>query len=642
MINANTTFGRYHIIRPLGEGGMAAVYLARDPKLDRMVALKVPNLAGGNPQVLARFRIEATAVARLEDPTIVPLYEYGDQGGQPYLVMRYMPGGSLADRIGRRVASLPEAVSVIDRIAAGLDYAHAHGVIHRDVKPGNILFDDSGAAYLADFGIARVNAAEGHKTVRGVTKAGLVPGTVDYMSPEQALGRPLDGRSDIYSLGVVLYEMLAGDIPFRADSQLQQAIQHVSAPIPSLRARRPDLPPPIQTVVERALAKDPAARYPTAGALAADLRRLARGQTPAGATHSQGKPGGVPAWLWAVGALAVIALVFFLLSSGGDPPATSQRPRIPAATPGGQTAATSPAQDDGVQAAGNPGPAENLTLSGGEGETQLAVSLPTSTPAPRASPSSLPATQPPATQPPTTAPDRGPEALTIGRTALGTPVQAVRFGAGPNAVFFIGGLHAGYSPGSVALANLAVGYFTDRPELIPEAVTLYVVISASPDTPNDPGELPGRLNSNGVDANRNWDCRWARDAKWRNQVIPGSGGTGPFSEPEVRALADFLLAEGAAAVVFWEARAPDGLVSPGNCGTRTAVSGPLATIYGAAAGYGIADFETLTDQELNGDGTNWLDSIGIPAISVLLPSYNASDWEANLQGMLAVLEAHVR
>jgi hypothetical protein len=225
---------------------------------------------------------------------------------------------------------------------------------------------------------------------------------------------------------------------------------------------------------------------------------------------------------------------------------------------------------------------------------------------------------------------------------LGTPVEAVRFGDGENTVIFIGGLHAGFTPGTVVLANQAVVYFIDHPELIPAGVTLTIVLSASPDSPHAPGELAGRLNSNGVDPNRNWDCRWKKDAKWRNQVIPGSGGAEPFSEPEVRALADFIRDEGADAVVFWEALYTGGLVSPGNCFDRTEVSGELATRYGLAAGYAIADFEGETDLELNGDGTNWLDSIGIPAIAVLLPEYDTTDWQANLDGMLAVLEAYGR
>lgn len=230
------------------------------------------------------------------------------------------------------------------------------------------------------------------------------------------------------------------------------------------------------------------------------------------------------------------------------------------------------------------------------------------------------------------------QSLVVGYTNNGTPVEAVRFGDGDRPVVFVGGMHAGFAPSTVTLAHEAIAYFTANPDAIPDKITLYIVISASPDTPFAPGELAGRLNSNRVDANRNWGCRWTKDAKFRGETIPGSGGKSEFSEPEVMALRDFILNRGAIAAVFWEAKTVGGLVSPGSCGKRTAVSSRLASVYGAAAGYRIADFESLTNQELNGDSTNWLDSIGVPAISILLPSYESTDWNNNLNGMLAVLE----
>jgi eukaryotic-like serine/threonine-protein kinase len=232
------------------------------------------------------------------------------------------------------------------------------------------------------------------------------------------------------------------------------------------------------------------------------------------------------------------------------------------------------------------------------------------------------------------------ETQIIGQSVNNREIEAVRFGNGPNVVIFIGGLHAGAAPSSVALANRAISHFTNNLGDVPTNVTLYIIPNANPDTPFAPGELDGRLNANNVDINRNWDCRWVEDARWRNEVIPGSGGPAPFSEPETQALADFITGHDAVAVVFWEARATNGLSSPGFCEGRTPVSGSLATTYGQAAGYPIGDFEDLTNQELNGDGTNWLDSQGIPAIAVLLPDYETVDWPSSLAAMRAVLTTH--
>jgi hypothetical protein len=225
----------------------------------------------------------------------------------------------------------------------------------------------------------------------------------------------------------------------------------------------------------------------------------------------------------------------------------------------------------------------------------------------------------------------------IGRSVNQVNIEAVQFGIGPNVVIFIGGLHAGAAPSTVTLANQAIDYFTDTPTAIPAGVTVYVIPNANPDTRLDPGELNGRLNANRVDVNRNWGCRWTEDALWRNNVVPGSGGPEPFSEPETQALRNFISDQEPVAVVFWEARATGGLSSPGWCGGPPSVSQSLANRYGNAAGYNVADFEEFTDQELNGDGTNWLDSEGIPAIAVLLPAYESVDWSNNLNGILAVL-----
>jgi hypothetical protein len=240
---------------------------------------------------------------------------------------------------------------------------------------------------------------------------------------------------------------------------------------------------------------------------------------------------------------------------------------------------------------------------------------------------------------PSSAPSSIPQRTEIGFSADGTPLEAVRFGDGERVVLLIGGLHAGFAPGSVALAEEAIAYFSERPEAIPTAVSLYILPNMNPDSMDTaPGNWAGRLNGNGVDLNRNWDCRWLADPPRNGTPQPGAGGTAPFSEPEVQALLSLIEQTQPEAIVFWQGRATLGLSSPGACSQNSETSRPLAEVYGRASGYAVADFERVVDQVLNGDATNWLDSQGIPAISVLLPTYDESDFEQNLPAIQAVLD----
>jgi len=313
-----TAFGPYSIVMSLGSGGMADVYLARDAKLDRLVAVKAPHRELVTAEIRARFRREAHAAAALEHPAIVPIYDYNESGELPYIVMRYLTGGSLEERIAQQPYPLAAALPILERVAAALDHAHSHGIIHRDVKSANILFDEAGNAYVSDFGIAWM-ARAGDAGTR-LTDTGVVRGTFDYISPEQARGeRELDGRSDLYSLAVVLFEMLTGKVPYQAESGVFVAAQHISAPIPDIRQWRPDLPPAVTAVMRRALAKQRDARYPTGAALLADLRRAAGGgRIATGATAA-----GTPRRLWVAGGLAVLAVALFILwqviGGGGEP-----------------------------------------------------------------------------------------------------------------------------------------------------------------------------------------------------------------------------------------------------------------------------------------------------------------------------------
>lgn len=266
---------RYEVIRELGRGGMATVFYARDPNFKRDVAVKLlPREFLHNPGFRARFEREAQTIAALEHPSIVTVYDFGEDGSRPFLVMRFMAGGSLADRIRRGPLSLAQTATIVEQLGSALDYAHSKGIIHRDLKPANILFDQFGKPYLGDFGIARLS-----QSTNVLTATGSIIGTPEYMSPEQVQGdMELDGRSDIYALGIIMYEMLTGQQPFRADTPAKVMMKHVLESVPNIRVARPDLPPGSETIIARAVAKDRNRRYQSAAQIVADLKRLVSGK----------------------------------------------------------------------------------------------------------------------------------------------------------------------------------------------------------------------------------------------------------------------------------------------------------------------------------------------------------------------------
>src|SRR3954465_12837388 len=259
--------GRYRLEAKLGSGGMSAVYLARDEALDRAVAVKVMHgEMSEQADQLERFRQEARSVAKLSHPNVVAVIDAGEDGGHPYIVFEYVEGETLKQRINREGALPPqEAIAYAIEIARGLSMAHARNMVHRDIKPQNILIDAEGRAKLTDFGISRQLEQD------GMTATGRVLGTTDYVAPEQAMGRKVDPRTDIYSLGVVLYEMLVGQVPFSADSQVGVAMKHVNEDLPDVQQRRPELSAAAALVVERATTKDPNDRYQSVGELIDDL-----------------------------------------------------------------------------------------------------------------------------------------------------------------------------------------------------------------------------------------------------------------------------------------------------------------------------------------------------------------------------------
>ena len=270
--------GKYEITELLGQGGMAAVYKGYQRDVDRYVAVKVlPPHPGQDSQFVERFKLEARTIARLQHPHILPLYDYGDENDILYLVMAYAEGGSLSDRIRREPMKLPEIQRVFEQMAEALDYAHRQNVIHRDIKPDNILIDREGYALLADFGIVKLMEDVGPATL---TATGGLVGTPAYMSPEQAQGLPVDRRTDIYSLGVVLYEMLAGKQPFTAETPMQVVLKHMTAQVPALSSFNPNLPPELDAVMQHALEKDPGQRYASAREFYEDFNRVLRGEEP--------------------------------------------------------------------------------------------------------------------------------------------------------------------------------------------------------------------------------------------------------------------------------------------------------------------------------------------------------------------------
>ena len=259
--------GRYRLEAKLGSGGMSTVYLARDETLDRPVAVKVMHREmSEQPDQLERFRQEARAVAKLSHPNVVSVIDAGEDGGYPYIVFEYVEGETLKQRIARVGAlDVQEAIAYAIEVARGLTVAHARKMVHRDIKPQNILIDAEGRAKLTDFGISRQLEQD------GMTATGRVLGTTDYVAPEQAMGQGADPRSDIYSLGVVLYEMLVGQVPFHADSQVGVAMKHVNEELPDVQRRRPEVSAAVALVVERATAKKPAERYQQIGEMIDDL-----------------------------------------------------------------------------------------------------------------------------------------------------------------------------------------------------------------------------------------------------------------------------------------------------------------------------------------------------------------------------------
>ena len=262
-----TIAGRYELEELVGHGGMSSVYKAHDTLLERNVALKVLHEQyNADEEFVERFKREARSVAQLQHPNIVTVIDRGEEDGRQYIVFEYIDGENLKELVVKKGRlDIQEALEIAAEVARALAFAHGHGLVHRDVKPQNVLLNGDGRAKVTDFGIAR------SVDVEGMTSTGMVLGTSNYIAPEQASGQPVDAHTDVYALGVVLYEILAGELPFPGESFLAVAMKHVHEPPPNLLEKRPEVPIRIAAAVDRALEKNPEERFPTMDAFAAEL-----------------------------------------------------------------------------------------------------------------------------------------------------------------------------------------------------------------------------------------------------------------------------------------------------------------------------------------------------------------------------------
>jgi serine/threonine-protein kinase len=421
----HTIAGRYRLDEMLGRGGMSEVWAATDTELGRRVALK---LLAPNADT-ARFEREARAVASLGHPNITQLYDYGQEDGRPYMVLEYLPGGTLEERLqdGRPLPDR-ETAQIAAELASGLAHAHSRDVIHRDLKPANVLFDEEGRAKLADFGIARMAAGEGT-----LTEAGTVLGTAAYISPEQAAGAPASAASDVYSFGVMLYRMLAGRLPFASNDPMELVLMHRDTPPPPLTQFRTDAPPRLESTAMLALSKDPSGRprdgaallaelgVPTGGGVTTATAVLPDDQTqvlPVAPGAGPPDPGPPP---FSRRVPLIVAALLLLAVAGGALAYEVTRPAS-SPTPGTFTATTQQTRSTRHSTTTAPSTAPSTESTTQQSTTQQTTAPPTTQPTQPTTTAPPPTTTAP--PPTTTAPPTTDTTATTGTTAAGVTVTA--------------------------------------------------------------------------------------------------------------------------------------------------------------------------------------------------------------------------
>ena len=588
-----TRLGKFQLQAEIGRGGMGAVYKGYDPQLDRFVAVKVlaPHLAW-EQEFVERFLREARAVARLSHPSIVIIHDVGQEEGWYYYAMEYLEGQTLTEIIQERgPLSVGQTLSVLRPLAEALDYAHSQELVHRDIKPGNIIVGPDASATLTDFGIARA----AHET--RLTQTGSIVGTPEYMSPEQARGSGVDKCSDQYALAVVAYEMLAGHVPFQANSTPALLHKLVYEPPPSLRKARPDLPVAMERALGKALAKEPRERYESCVEFVSTLERSA----PTSQSTAGPPPKRTGLWVGlAVGGVLLVglcatavggALALPGIIEGPGTESTSTRTALPAtATAAVTVTPTTPPPTI---------PEESLT-------PEPSPTTPTRTPTAGVTPTV----------------DRSLRWGSIGQSVDGNDLRVGVIGNARGAVVVIIGAIQGDQPNTRDLVSSLIEDFSDGPDRIPANVAFHFVPMLNPD-----GLLDStRRNANGVDLNRNWDTSdWTANPEQPGGVVQGAGGPRPHSEPETQSLARYIMQLKERVhdvrVVLWHTSqriTSGGQVYPGAVSSGLDPSAlDIARRYARSAGYDVK--EDWAPYETTGELITWCAEEGIPAIDVVIP-----------------------